>query len=69
MTTGRAAAAQQLHAWLLLKADVGADGRHWADAKSADALDTSAFTVHRVRHAFVEQGLGAELVRKRPTGR
>jgi hypothetical protein len=32
-------------------------------------LDTSASTVHRVRQAFVAQGLEAALVRKHPTGR
>jgi transposase len=67
--TGRAAAVKLLHARILLKADVGADSRCWTDAEIADALDTSAATVHRVRQGFVEQGLEAALSRKRPTGR
>ena len=67
--TGRAAAVKLLHARILLKADVGADSRRWTDAEMADALDTSAATVHRVRQAFVEQGMEAALSRKRPTGR
>lgn len=67
--TGRAAAVKLLHARILLKADVGADSRRWTDAEIADALDTSAATVHRVRQAFVEQGMEAALSRKRPTGR
>jgi transposase len=69
VNTGRAAAVKLLHARILLKADVGADSRCWTDAEIADALDTSAATVHRVRQGFVEQGLEAALSRKRPTGR
>lgn len=69
VNTGRAAAAKLLHARILLKADVGADGRRWSDAEIAEILDTSASTVHRVCHTFVEQGMEAALTRKRPTGR
>jgi transposase len=69
VNTGRAAAVKLLHARILRKADVGADSRCWTDAESADALDMSAATVHRVRQGFVEQGLEAALSRKRPTGR
>ena len=69
MKTGRTAAAKLLHARILLKADVGAGDRSWTDAEIAEALDTSAATVHRVRQTWVEQGLEAALVRKRPTGR
>jgi hypothetical protein len=68
-TTGRAAAAKLLHARLLLKADVGAGGRRWSDAKSAEALATNPSTVHRVRHARVEWGMEAALARKCPTDR
>jgi transposase len=69
VNTGRAAAVKLLHARILLKADVSAGSRRWTDTELADALDTSASTVHRVRQAFVEQGLEAALARKRPTGR
>ena len=69
VNTGRAAAAKLLHARILLKADVGADSRCWPDAEIAEALDTSAATVHRVRQGFVEQGIEAALSRQRPTGR
>jgi transposase len=69
VNTGRAAAAKLLHARILLKADVDAGERRWTDAEIADALDTSASTVHRVRQAFVEWGLEIALARKRPTGR
>jgi transposase len=69
VNTGRAAAAKLLHARILLKADVDAGERHWSDAEIAEALDTSASTVHRVRQAWVEQGLEAALSRQSPTGR
>ena len=69
MTTGRSAAAKLLHARILLKADVRGGGRRWTDAQIAEAVDSSEATVHRVRQAFVEQGLEASLGRKRPTGR
>jgi hypothetical protein len=69
VSTRRAAAAKLLQARLLLKADVEAGGRRWTEAESADALDTRAATVHRVRQAFVEQGLKAAFSRQRPTGR
>jgi transposase len=69
VTTGRAAAVKLLHARILLKADVDAGGHRWTDAEIAEALDTSAATVHRVRQAWVEAGMEAALSRKRPTGR
>ena len=69
VTTGRAAAVKRLRARILLKADVEAGERPWTDAEIAEALDTSESTVQRVRQAWVEQGLEAALVRKRPTGR
>jgi transposase len=69
VNTGRAAAVKLLHARILLKADVEAGGRRWTDAEIAEALDTSAATIHRVRQTWVEQGLEAALARKRPIGR
>jgi hypothetical protein len=69
VNTGRAAAAKRLHARLLRKAAVEAGARHWTDAEMAEALDTSASTVHRVRQAWVEQGMEAALARQPPTGR
>jgi transposase len=69
VNTGRAAAVKLVHARILLKADVDADGRHWTDVAIAEALDTSASTVQRVRQTFVERGLDAALSRKRPAGR
>jgi len=69
VNTGRAAAAKLLHARILLKADVQDGERRWTDTAIAEALDTSPSTVHRVRQAWVEQGLEAALARKSPTGR
>lgn len=67
--TGRAAAVKLLHARIFLKADVSEGSRRWTDAEIAEALDTSAATVHRVRQAWVEWGLETALSRKRPPGR
>jgi len=69
VSTGRAAAVKLLHARILLKADVGEGSRRWTDAEIAEALDTSASTVHRVRQDWVEWGMETALSRKRPTGR
>jgi transposase len=69
VNTGRAAAAKLLHARILLKADVQEGERCWTDAAIAEALETSPATVHRVRQAWVDQGMEAALARKPPTGR
>jgi len=69
VNTGRAAAAKLLHARILLKADVSESSRRWTDAEIAEALDSSAATVHRVRQTFVEWGMETALSRQRPTGR
>jgi transposase len=69
VNTGRGAAAKLLHARIVLKADVSAAGRRWTDAEIAEALETSASTVHRVRQAWVDQGMEAALARKPPAGR
>ena len=53
----------------MLKADVGAQGDGWDDEEIAEALDTSLSTIHRVRQAYVEEGLEQALHRKKPTGR
>ena len=68
-TTGKRAAAAITRARILLKVDAGPDGEAWDDDAIADALDTSLSTVHRVRQAFVEDGLDAALARKKPTDR
>jgi len=67
--TGKRAASVLIHARILLKADVGAGGPGWDDARIAEAVECGASTVYRVRQAFVEEGLAAALFRKKPTGR
>ncbi len=62
---GRDAAYRLLKARILLKADVGANGDGWDDARIAEALETSASTVHRTRRQLVEDGLEAALARKK----
>lgn len=66
---GKRAAAVLTRARILLKADAGADGPDWKDDDVVEALETSLSTVHRVRQAFVEEGLEAALYRKKPTNR
>lgn len=65
--TGKRSAATVTRARILLKAD--ADGDGWTDDRIAEALDTSATTVARIRKKFVQQGLEATVKRQRPTGR
>lgn len=67
VNTGKRAAATILKAQVLLKAD--ADGPAWSDPEIEEAFDVSLSTIHRVRQAFVEEGLEAALYRKKPTGR
>lgn len=69
VTTGKRAASTMTRARILLKADVGPDGEAWDDEQIAEAFDTSLSTIHRVRQAFVEEGLEEALYRKKPTGR
>jgi transposase len=68
-TGAHRAAATLMHARILLKADVGAEGPGWDDDRIAEAVECSASTIYRVRQAFVEEGLVAALYRKKPTGR
>ena len=65
LSKGKAAAHKQLHARILLKADVSGGGKEWTDEQVAEALDTSRPTVERVRRQFVEEGLEAALNRKK----
>jgi hypothetical protein len=65
-TTGKVAAATQLHARILLKADANPGGPNWPDGEIASSLDTAIRTVERVRQRFVEEGLEAALSRRRP---
>lgn len=66
---GHAPARRLTHARILLKADEegeDAPGEAWPDTRIADALQISRSTVSRVRTRFVEEGLEAALVHRRP---
>ena len=67
VNTGKRAAATILKAQVLLKAD--ADGPAWSDPEISEAFDVSLSTIHRIRQAFVQEGLEEALYRKKPTGR
>ncbi len=56
---GRASRLRQARARLFLKADEGADGPGWTDAKICEAFDLSRSTVMRARKQLVEEGLAA----------
>ena len=66
LSRGKAAARKLVHARVLLKADVGSGGPGWTDDQIAEGLEVGRATVERVRKAFVEEGLEAALVRRKP---
>jgi transposase len=66
IAAGKAAAKKLAHARILLKADAAEGGPACSDAQIAQAVEISTDTVARVRERFVEQGLEAALVRKKP---
>ena len=67
--TGVAPARAQTRARILLKADQGAEGPGWTDARIAEAVETSMRTVARVRRTWVGDGATAAIQRKRPAVR
>jgi len=66
VSSGSGAARKLVHARILLKADHSEGGPGWIDAKIAEGLEVGTATVERVRKRFVEEGLEAALVRRRP---
>jgi transposase len=66
VTSGKGAARKLIHARILLKADRSDPGPGWDDAEIAEALDVGTATIERVRKQFVEEGLEAALIRRRP---
>jgi transposase len=67
---GQRSATIRTRARILLQADAtGEPGSGDHDEAVAEAVETSPSTVHRVRQAYVEEGLAAALTRKKPTGR
>ena len=69
ISTGRRAASVLARARILLKVDASEGGPAWSDLKVAEAVETSLSSVHRVRQAFVADGVAAALEPPRPTGR
>jgi hypothetical protein len=69
ISTGRRAASVLTRARMLLKADASEGGPDWSDSEIAEAVETSLSSLHRVRQAFVEEGVAVALARQRPTGR
>ena len=61
---GRVAAAKRTRAHVLLKSDAGPEGSGPTDEQVSQALDVSTRAVHRVRRAYVEEGLQAAIERK-----
>jgi transposase len=67
---GQRSATIRTRAGILLQADAaGEPGSGDSDEVVAEAVGASLSTVHRVRQAYVEEGLAAALTRKNPTGR
>ena len=69
VSKGKRSASVLTRARILLKADAGKEGPGDDDPAVAEAVETSLSTVHRVRQAYVDDGLEAALYRKKPTGR
>jgi transposase len=66
ISSGKGAARKLTHARILLKADSSEGGPGWPDAAISEGLDVGRATVERVRKRFVEEGLEAALVRRKP---
>lgn len=60
----RASRFSRTRAQVYLKADEGAEGPGWSDARIAEALDIGERTVSRARQQLVEEGLEASLQKK-----
>ena len=69
VSSGRHPARVLTRARVLLRADAGAGGPGWEDARVAEALECGDRTVARVRRRYTEGGRDAALYSKRPTGR
>jgi len=66
VSTGKGAAGKLTHARILLKADASPGGPGWTDAAISEGVDVGTATVERVRQRFVEEGLEAALVPRKP---
>ena len=63
IASGKGPARVFTRARILLKADVGAHGPAWPDARISEALEVTVQTVERVRRQLVEEGFEAVLKR------
>ena len=65
ISKGKSSAKAILKARILLKADQGAGGEGWTDARICEALDTNVTMVAGVRAKLVTEGLDAVFARKK----
>ena len=63
---GKGAVRKLTRARILLKADCGPGGPDWDDAAIAESLEVGIATVERTRKQFVEEGVEAALIRRKP---
>src|SRR5205814_9212914 len=68
ISTGKDSARKLQHARILLKADESESGPSWKDEQISEALEVCFLTIYRVRGRFVEEGLDAELWRRKGCG-
>lgn len=66
ITSGKHAARKLAHARILLLSDSGPEGPAKLDREIREALGVAMSTIERVRQRFVEEGLEAALVARRP---
>lgn len=66
VSTGKGAARKLTHARILLKADASPGGPNWTDAAISEGVDVGTATVERARQRFVEEGLEAALIPRKP---
>jgi len=66
VSSGKGAARKLTHARILLQGDSGEGGVGWTDERICEGLGVGVSTVERVRKRFVEEGLEAALVPRKP---
>src|SRR5260370_40921620 len=63
VSQGKAAARKIQRAWILLKADAGAEGPGWAATEIQTTFTGGLGPIYRVRQTVVQEGLDAVLTR------
>lgn len=66
IASGNGSARKLMHARILLKGERRDGGASWTDARIAEGLDVGVSTVEQIRQRFVEEGLEAALVARKP---